>query len=480
MAVGVDVDFGSTDVKVNIDRLHQVLHLSCTPNAGDVTSAVKANRAACDALDARDVSGALWLATDAIVAHSKWPTAWHTCGITLLKLGLEDMALEMFDSAIACDSAYDPAYIAKFILLKERGDFEDALATLDRLDANVPGLAESNFLRSATLLGLGDYEQAAEALDLGLRAPTPTPNSRMLPYGIVSEPRLVQDREQLRRFLATGKLDAEVFETVLMAYEMAIEAFPREAEGDWTTAPTVHLDPELISLIRPFYRRAVHLERADRTEFPALSESVNGAETKATYFSNKDFPAVVIDDILEPRALDTLLNYLYESTIWHNDAQMGRNYVGAYRQNGLSCPLIEQIGEELQTKFSGILQPHDLLEFWAYRMIMGESGVGAHADSTAINVNIWLTPPSAEGEGGGLVLYDRIAPADWSYHDYNANPDLIRAYLADTTKTAIEYRQNRAIIFNSRLFHETGPLQPIKSYEQGRINLTFLFGCGTQ
>jgi hypothetical protein len=41
---------------------------------------------------------------------------------------------------------------------------------------------------------------------------------------------------------------------------------------------------------------------------------------------------------------------------------------------------------------------------------------------------------------------------------------------------AVPYRQNRAVIFDSDLYHETGPLDFRDGYENRRINVTMLFG----
>ena len=54
----------------------------------------------------------------------------------------------------------------------------------------------------------------------------------------------------------------------------------------------------------------------------------------------------------------------------------------------------------------------------------------------------------------------------------------IRARLAENgaKAVAVPYRQNRAVIFDSDLYHETGPLDFRDSYENRRINVTMLFG----
>jgi hypothetical protein len=43
-------------------------------------------------------------------------------------------------------------------------------------------------------------------------------------------------------------------------------------------------------------------------------------------------------------------------------------------------------------------------------------------------------------------------------------------------QVTVAYRQNRVVIFNSDLFHETAPFKFRKGYTNRRINLTMLFG----
>jgi hypothetical protein len=56
--------------------------------------------------------------------------------------------------------------------------------------------------------------------------------------------------------------------------------------------------------------------------------------------------------------------------------------------------------------------------------------------------------------------------------------DLIRAYLNhhQARKVTIPYRQNRAIIFNSDLFHGTDSVTFRPGYENRRMNITMLYG----
>jgi hypothetical protein len=75
-------------------------------------------------------------------------------------------------------------------------------------------------------------------------------------------------------------------------------------------------------------------------------------------------------------------------------------------------------------------------------------------------------------------VWDAAAPLDWNFARYNAAEDDILAHLkAQNSKpVTIPYRANRAVIFDSDLFHETDTIAFKPGYENRRINVTLLFG----
>lgn len=109
-------------------------------------------------------------------------------------------------------------------------------------------------------------------------------------------------------------------------------------------------------------------------------------------------------------------------------------------------------------------------------------GLNLHADAAAVNVNFWITPDEANRnpESGGLVVWDKEAPDEWDFAEYNneKNKHKIQNFLVESGARPIKipYRQNRAVIFNSNLFHETDSMEFEESYVNRRINITLLFG----
>ena len=103
-----------------------------------------------------------------------------------------------------------------------------------------------------------------------------------------------------------------------------------------------------------------------------------------------------------------------------------------------------------------------------------------HADDAAISLNFWVTPDIANlsPERGGLEIYTALPPADWAVTDYYQDKILIQKFLdgQEDQKQTIPYGANRAVLFNSKLFHGSDRPNFATDYESHRINITLLFG----
>jgi Flp pilus assembly protein TadD len=187
---------------------------------------------------------------------------------------------------------------------------------------------------------------------------------------------------------------------------------------------------------------------------------------------------VVIDDLLTAEALEKLRRFCMDSTVWRQIYDDG--YLGAFPEHGFAPPLLAQIAEELRAVYPAIIGAHPLLQFWAFKYDSGLRGTRTHADFAAVNVNFWITPDKAnlDPTRGGLVVWDVGAPLDWDFAKYNAAHDDIRAFLEreKAKPIVVPYRANRAVVFDSDLFHETDAIQFRPGYENLRINITLLFG----
>ena len=83
-----------------------------------------------------------------------------------------------------------------------------------------------------------------------------------------------------------------------------------------------------------------------------------------------------------------------------------------------------------------------------------------------------------EPEGGGLLVYPHKAPADWEFERFNRDPAAIMKFLdaKGSAPIRVPHRANRAVIFDSDLFHATDALRFREGYLSRRINITMLYG----
>lgn len=174
---------------------------------------------------------------------------------------------------------------------------------------------------------------------------------------------------------------------------------------------------------------------------------------------------------------------MHDSTVWYQTKlplKFG-GYVGAYVDDGLHDRILLHLAKDLHDILPRILGGNSLRYMWAYKYDSEYTGINLHADQAAVNVNIWLTDDSAnlDPESGGLVVFTAKPPADWSFEEYNTDTDFVRRRLLEPTGYAnvtVPYRTNRAVIFDSALFHQTDSFKFRRGYKNRRINLTLLYG----
>ena len=106
-------------------------------------------------------------------------------------------------------------------------------------------------------------------------------------------------------------------------------------------------------------------------------------------------------------------------------------------------------------------------------------GVGAHADPSFINVNIWVTPDECveDHNKNGLRIYKKHIPKGTPWEMYNHWDGSIwrDQFLKDASYDTIPYKYNRAIIFEGRTFHSTDNVHMKPGDNNKRVNYTFLY-----
>lgn len=294
-----------------------------------------------------------------------------------------------------------------------------------------------------------------------------------VPRDQLSVLKLRHDIDQFRYLRAHTSAPPELDEIIDVYTELADRLEPLGTE-------TRHLlTDEDEAKVGHVYNRLVHVVEAPRMDH-ALSRMWDPVEVENRYLHEPP-GLVVIDDFLSPPALDQVRRFCLGSTVW-SGTRYSEGRLGAFFVDGFNAPLLLQIAEEVRAAFPRLIgDRHPLRQLWAFKNApRSRGGANIHADFAAVNVNFWVTPTASnlDPATGGMTVYDVTAPLSWSFNTYNERPDLIESYLGQHNARAIHipYRENRAIVFNSDLFHATEPVQFRPEYEHRRINITMLYG----
>lgn len=416
----------------------------------------------------------------AIALKSDFSETYNNLGGTLYELGRLEEALEITTQAVVLKPNYAQAYNNLAMILNELGRLEEAEKNyLQAINLN-PNFIEAHNNLGILLIGMGKIESALKHFKIILeleRGAKPI-NTFHKSFLNISKAKIDHDIEQFE-YLATSGYENKKFHGLAKIYRKISLEINSISDTD-----VVPLCDKHQKLLGDSYNRAIHILDAPFLDKSPINKSLNVNKITNDYF-NHDFGLTYIDEFLSPHALESLREFLLGSTIWFDFFHTG-GYVGAYLKDGLASPLILQIADDLRVRFPKIFKNHKLNQLWAYKYDSRAkdknsfTGINVHADFAAINVNFWITPKSAnlDKSSGGLIVYNSEAPLDWDFKTYNENEKKIREEITKNgrRKNIIPYNENRAVIFNSNLFHETDQIDFKDGYENRRINVTMLFG----
>lgn len=335
--------------------------------------------------------------------------------------------------------------------------------------------------RATILKELGDLRIAALDFDFATRKrfEASTGNlSNLKEHRFLTRAKIEHDIEQFD-YLSKTLEDAK-FSDLASLYRNILAALPDVARTEIIPIPN-----DIFGSMQDHYNRLLHLQPTNFSE-TALSESLDTDSVEEDYFARK--PGITwIDNLLSPAALEALRRYCLESTLWF-DFNHPDGYLGAVFENGFADPLLLQICDELKLKFPKIFGAYPLMQMWAFKYDSQLRGIQLHGDVAAVNLNFWITPNDAnlDENSGGLRIWDKAAPPDWNFNDFNSGTEQAQArvqqFLRDSEakEIVVPYRQNRAVVFNSDLFHATDNFRFKDGYENRRINITMLFGLRGQ
>jgi tetratricopeptide (TPR) repeat protein len=411
--------------------------------------------------------------------------AWINHAHVLAASGQGEQAVASYSRALGLNPGDLQTRVMRGELLRQLRQYSRALADYDQVLAAQPQLADLQVHRGMVLAGMGRHEEAVAAYDKALALQPDMAeawNNRAFSLrelarfdaALDSVDRALAIRPDFAAALANrGKVLSESDRLA-----EAMEAYAGAA-GQLRDSPVLMAhhkqrhDEEQAAHNAALGEQSVPGARLDLAINPA-----NATPELARNWQDAQPQIAVIDNLLTPDALIALRRFCTEPDIWRNVNPAG--YLGAFPENGFAAPLLAQIAEELRDNFPDIFRGHPLRYHWAFKYDAQLKGIGIHADEAAVNVNFWITPDEAclNPESSGMMVWDKAAPTAWDFAKANADEAAAYDFLekAGAKAITIPYRCNRAVIFDSNLFHRTGDIEFAPGYLNRRINVTMLYG----
>ena len=426
--------------------------------------------------DTGDLSEAVNAYRQALAINPAQPDTHSNLGVARKEQGHPQDAIACYRKALELKPTHAEAYNNLGLALMEIGTLHDAIAAFQQALSLAPAYQTARYNLGMAWLWAGDDVKACQCLDQVARARHD--HGKTIAEPAVYRSRIKHDAEQIQLLFDRQKLDE-----TQRPYLDALRRLHERLNHDASPGNRRPIDPQTLTDIAPSFNRILFLESPPRLEQGALNPSFDPEAVERQYHAKR--PEVTyIDGFLNDAAIEALRRFCREATIWKKDYENG--YCGAFLGDGFASPLLFQIADELRLRLPRIFKHHRLTQAWAFKHDSARRGLNIHADAAAVNVNFWITEDEANlnQATGGLVVYDKEAPRSWNFKEYNSdrNKPKILNWLKETGAQAITipYRANRAVVFNSDLFHETDDVRFRDDYLSRRINITLLYGYRAQ
>jgi hypothetical protein len=419
----------------------------------------------------------------AIDAGDTSADAHYQLGLSYAELSDHARAERHLEQAVELAEYPATALCALGTLAYDRGRFGEAVERLERALAFQSDLPEIHFNLGLAQFELGRFADAASSFSrcIALNRGAPWDAARRARLDLPPAPafspqemavntiKLKHDCEQLEYLLARGELPPD-FAEVLADYRELL----REIDG-MSFSSTTSFDPAAHPLVARTWKRPLLIADVRPPEH-MINPALDFAAIEERYLASQP-NILAVDELLAPDALAAVREFCLRSTIWNNILP---GYLGAYFYDGFCSELLLRLAWELRARFPRIFRGLPLQMMWGYRCDCTLPGLGVHADAAAVNVNFWITEDEAnlDPERGGLLVWPQTAPPEWGFSKFNVSSDTIRDFLESTgaVPVRVPYRANRAVIFDSDLFHASDQPSFRPGYTNRRTNITLLYG----
>lgn len=418
----------------------------------------------------------------------------------------------LYRAVLAAEPAHDEAAHNLGLLLAGRGAHAESLAQFQAALKVRPAIGQYWLSYAGALLATDHAREARIVLSRAQQSgfAGPALDALLAQADAAQVPSDADRRMEAGTTLATQGRIAEA----IAAYREALLHAPDHAETHFRLGSLLSETGHVAEGFAHYMRRAalVHTDPARQPNKPAPEHRLKHDREQAEYLAGKgdvfhledgervagsavnpanatpqlldqwhaSWPQmIVLENFLVPEALEKLRRYCAGSTIWKRNYEAG--YIGATPEDGLACPLMAQIAEEIRDTFPGILGVHHFHYLGAFKYDSALStGTNTHADNSAVNVNLYITPDDAnlDPDSGGMDIWDVAVPVDEDMRIYNGSEAMARSFLEKSRArlTRIPHRANRAVIFKSDLFHKTSDCRFAEGYLNKRINISLLYG----
>jgi len=398
--------------------------------------------------------------------------AHNNLGVALKEQGKLIDAIISYQEALKRNPAHVEAQNNLGVAYRDHGKLDAAIAAFTQTLALRPSYVKAHYDRAFAYLWKGDLVHALE--DFTASAKMKQNHGWLIQETTVSKARMKHDAKQVSYLMERGLLGQNH-----AAYRDMLDQLRCQAAQEGATGWRMSVRKEEMTTVAPSFNRLLHIADCPALPGGVINPALDVATIEARYNGTKP-EIVTVDHLLTDEALQAICRFCLESTIWKRDYPNG--YLGAFLGDGLACPLLLQISEELRLKFPGIFKHHKLTQAWSFKQDNALTALAMHADAAAVNVNFWITPDAAnlDPDHGGLIVWNRKAPREWNFEEYNdqrKEPEILAWLEQQGAETiTVPYRENRALIFNSDLFHKSDQCRFRDDYESRRINLTLLYG----
>ncbi len=404
------------------------------------------------------------------------PGVLHNLGIIAAQSDRRQEAIALFDRAILVDPGYVSAHFNRANALRQEGRVDDAIESYRRAAALEPDHYAAHRALGFLFLARGKRDRALDhfARTMDLRRGEDRTGLAGTSLSQTTRAKLTHDSEQLRHMAKSSPGRNR------QSLEMRARVYADVATGIGASVgdhEAVALSDDQLDRLGDGYNTPFCPNDAPELSGPAITRALDVAGITAAYAEPPG--AVWFDDLLTPDALAALRKFLLTNMIWFDFTHIP-GFLASYLEDGLACPLMLQIADELRAAFPHILGDHALSQAWAFKGIAGDLPIDLHADDAVVSVNFWMTPDASnlDPDHGGLLVCKTPPPGDWRMRDYQSDTVRIRQFFHEHAddRLVVPYHENRALLFDSRLFHGSDAPRFRPEYEHHRINITLLFG----